>query len=134
LVSLALHLVPGLEAVTEARQGVTRLLQASFTTSMIEDAAVITSELVTNSLRHVDHGADDTIDVEADLTDQGLHLQVQDCGPGYEWSGQLDPLGAGGWGLVIVDQLADRWGTFRDPCRTWFEIDAQPQPRTFDPR
>ena len=29
-----------------------------------------------------------------------------------------------GWGLYLVDQIADRWGVDHDPgTRVWFEID-----------
>ena len=31
----------------------------------------------------------------------------------------------GGWGLYLVDQLADRWGVARDHLnRVWFEMDC----------
>ena len=36
-----------------------------------------------------------------------------------------DPLRASGWGLVLVEELADRWGVDHDPrTRVWFEMDV----------
>jgi len=36
-----------------------------------------------------------------------------------------DPLRASGWGLVLVEELADRWGVDRAPTTlVWFEMDA----------
>jgi hypothetical protein len=29
----------------------------------------------------------------------------------------------GGWGLPLVEHLADRWGTFQGSTHVWFELD-----------
>lgn len=123
---LALKLVPGPQAPDEARQEVTRLLRGSFAPAFIDDASLMTSELVTNSVRHVDHEPGDTIRVEANVSEQGFRLEVQDSGPGYEWDGR-ERIGdrGSGWGLAIVNRTADRWGVLHNPTRTWFELDTR---------
>src|SRR4029079_18061429 len=34
-----------------------------------------------------------------------------------------DPEQIGGWGLFLVEQLSDRWGTSDADCTVWFEFD-----------
>jgi hypothetical protein len=50
---------------------------------------------------------------------------VHDPGNGFELKAPSDdPLRASGWGLVLVEELADRWGIDHDPrTRVWFEMD-----------
>ena len=124
MTGLALNLVPGPQAADQARQEVTRLLEDAFAVAFVDDASLMTSELVTNSVRHVRHPLDDTIRMEATVTDLALHVEVEDSGPGYAWDGPEESDADGGWGLVIVDRTADRWGILQDPTRTWFELDA----------
>jgi anti-sigma regulatory factor (Ser/Thr protein kinase) len=52
-------------------------------------------------------------------------VEVCDEGPGFEpigrTAGQDD---TSGWGLYLVDQMADRWGVAREDAatRVWFEL------------
>ncbi len=91
---------------------------------------LLTSELVTNA---VVHGLGP---VQLMLIDDGLRLRVEVSDAETEslplaprWPGQMD---ASGRGLLIVDRLADRWGT--RPRRTppgkivWFELRRPPDP------
>jgi anti-sigma regulatory factor (Ser/Thr protein kinase) len=67
------------------------------------------SELVTNAIVHGEGDVGVTLEVEADE----LCLVVSDQGHGdpiRRPSTTLDA-GGGGWGLGLVDTLADRWGT-----------------------
>jgi anti-sigma regulatory factor (Ser/Thr protein kinase) len=72
----------------------------------VDDAAMVTSELVTNALRagaariRLQLGTDDTV----------LRIGVRDDATGTVESTQTDPLALDGRGLRIVDMLADRWG------------------------
>jgi hypothetical protein len=54
-------------------------------------------------------------------------LEVGDPGRGPKgFHPRPRPDGSGGWGLVLVDRIADRWGVTRTPAGTsvWFEIEA----------
>jgi anti-sigma regulatory factor (Ser/Thr protein kinase) len=93
-----------------------------------DDVAVLTHELVKNALaldeRHirvsVQRRMPDAVRVE--VTDYGYGLPVLDH------SGGLD----GGFGLRLVDRLADRWGVdqFLPGKIVWFEL----EPRATQPR
>ena len=57
------------------------------------------------------------------LTGTLLRIEVHDPGHGFELKPPSDdPLRASGWGLVLVEELADRWG-----------IDHHPRTRARDP-
>jgi anti-sigma regulatory factor (Ser/Thr protein kinase) len=83
---------------------------------------LLTSEVVTNSVRHCPVPAE--IRLEAVLEDGFAHVAVIDPGPG------VDPEirhRANGFGLRLVDKLASRWGVERvqDGTRVWFEVDRR---------
>jgi hypothetical protein len=57
-----------------------------------------------------------------------VRVEVDDPGSGFEpRAPEPDPTKASGWGLYLVDELADRWGVgpgSRGGTRIWFELDA----------
>jgi anti-sigma regulatory factor (Ser/Thr protein kinase) len=85
---------------------------------------LLVSELITNAVRHGGAGSEDPIELELRALDKGIGVTVTDAGPGFAPSRRDAPLDEpGGWGLVLVDQLADRWGVVRDDrTRVWFEL------------
>jgi anti-sigma regulatory factor (Ser/Thr protein kinase) len=92
---------------------------------LLEDVRLLVSELVTNSVRHprIPPGALVRIDVQ--LTPAVVRVEVADEGAGFAPRPRdLDRNRPGGWGLYLVDRLADRWGVIRKGLtRVWFEID-----------
>jgi anti-sigma regulatory factor (Ser/Thr protein kinase) len=85
---------------------------------------LLVSELVTNSVKHAGAGPGEPIDLELRASADKVRVEVGDPGPGFEPTmARSEP---GGFGLLLVARLADRWGVERDP-RTcvWFEIDRQ---------
>lgn len=81
-----------------------------------EDVVLVVSELVTNSVRH---GASNGIDVKVTAGRGQIRVEVADDGPGFSID---DPRGSG-FGLSIVEKLADRWGMNNDPKFTvWAEL------------
>jgi anti-sigma regulatory factor (Ser/Thr protein kinase) len=90
-----------------------------------DDALLITSELVSNAVRHSGCSPDDEVEVVAELTSEGVLITVTD--PGLSGSvparRAADTARVGGLGLRIVDALARRWGAERqDGLRVWAEI------------
>ncbi|MEA2330326.1 MAG: serine/threonine-protein kinase RsbW [Thermoleophilaceae bacterium] len=87
---------------------------------------LLTCELVNNSVLHGQAGEQDVIEVELRTTETGLRAQVSDPGRGFapaERDKDIDE--PGGWGLVLVERLAERWGIERDDrTRVWFELAA----------
>lgn len=98
---------------------------------MISDATLLTTELVTNSIRHAGLGPDDYIDVAAAWSGTVLRVIVRDSGsagpPSETVAGSFRPSPggqSGGWGLYLVDKIATRWGTnFEGSAGFWFELE-----------
>ncbi len=92
---------------------------------LMADVRLLVSELVTNSVRHADMPPPGTVSLDVSLDARRIHVEVRDNGSGFEprrrRPGQSK---AGGWGLYLVERLADRWGVMRNTfTRVWFEID-----------
>jgi anti-sigma regulatory factor (Ser/Thr protein kinase) len=89
-------------------------------------ARLLITELVTNSVRHADIGAQGSIGLGLRWSDSALHVTVTDDGPGFDPESAMKPADGrryGGRGLLMVDALADRWGVERaGATRVWFEI------------
>ena len=109
----------------EARRFVREIAAASASRQELDDAILLTSELVTNAVRHAGHAAEDPIEVTVSVDERSLRVTVRDRGPGYD-PGELDTRsGEGGWGLDLVRKLSSRWGVDRGDLGNdvWFEID-----------
>jgi len=86
---------------------------------------LLVSELVTNSVRHSHAGVEDPVGLRVAVFADRLRVEVSDHGTGFQRRVPAPERGSGsGWGLYLVDQLADRWGVDRDEAvHVWFEID-----------
>jgi anti-sigma regulatory factor (Ser/Thr protein kinase) len=93
-------------------------------TETLEDLELLVSEVVTNAVRH--GGADHDRTIELRLRDEPdvLRVEVSDPGSGFDRSTPRRRAD-GGWGLLFVDKLADRWDVdrFDDHTVVWFELD-----------
>jgi anti-sigma regulatory factor (Ser/Thr protein kinase) len=93
--------------------------------SALDDARLLVSELVANSMRHARLGPNDTIRVTAEVDKGRLRVDVFDGGRGGAppVAGGIRPTpGAeSGWGLYLVETLASAWG--HGPGRYWFELE-----------
>ena len=80
---------------------------------------LLTSELVNNSVSHGRAGEREVIEIEVRATPDGVRAQVTDSGPGFSPRGRTrDIEEPGGWGLVLVESMAERWGVERDDGTT----------------
>jgi transcriptional regulator with XRE-family HTH domain/anti-sigma regulatory factor (Ser/Thr protein kinase) len=88
----------------------------------LDDATLLVSELVTNSVRH---SKSSWVDVDIDLDATRLRIQVSD--QGLQAIRPRTPGPDGGFGLALVGELATRWGVERrDTGKTvWIERDLQ---------
>jgi anti-sigma regulatory factor (Ser/Thr protein kinase) len=98
---------------------------------MLMDATLLTSELVTNSIRHAGLEPSDDIELLAEWSGSTLRVVVRDGGarrlPENVLAGSIrpSPTGQSGWGLYLVDRLASRWGTnIGGRPGFWFELEA----------
>ena len=92
-----------------------------------EDAKVLVSELVGNSVKHAGLNVDDHVHVTAEWSGERLRVTVHDrvrpsMPPPVAAAIRPRPGADSGWGLFIVDRLASRWGT--DESGYWFELDG----------
>lgn len=95
------------------------------------DAVLLISEVVTNAVRHGSEDPQRSVVVSARIADGVLRVDVEDEGGGFKAEDAYLPRVVGGWGLRIVDQLADRWGVAtRGSHRVWFELDLRPSTAT----
>jgi anti-sigma regulatory factor (Ser/Thr protein kinase) len=101
----------------------------------LETAQLLVSELVTNAVKHGRVlGDDGGIGLEGFLDEEKLYVEVRDGGPGFEpHPGETGVLRSSGWGLVLVDRLADRWGVITDSgVAVWFELSRRDGRATAD--
>ena len=98
----------------------------------LRDAVLLTTELVSNSVRHAALDPDDLIDVQVERHAGRLHVTVRDGGSwvppdGVAGSIRPAPGAESGWGLYLVERLAVRWGTYRGGG-IWFELEEAAAP------
>jgi anti-sigma regulatory factor (Ser/Thr protein kinase) len=124
-----LRLEPSPAAVGRARATIDRF-EGRLPAQTIEDARLLVSELVTNSLRHASLESDQEIEVSFSFDDRALRVEVVDPGRGFRPRARSSrDADATGWGLFLVARLADRWGVRYDGSTcVWFELDVSDQP------
>jgi anti-sigma regulatory factor (Ser/Thr protein kinase) len=92
----------------------------------LEDIRLLVSELVTNAVRHAGGARGGEVALDVTIDSERLHVEVADPGTGFDPQPRDDEMTRpGGWGLYLVDRIADRWGVVRNNLnRVWFEIDG----------
>lgn len=118
-----LELQPDLAAPALARQFVAERMN-DYPGEVIEDALILTSEVVTNAIRHGAGRVALLLALDAAL----VQVDVHDDGPGgppIEANRPPDEV-PGGRGLIIVEAIATDWGVVPDPegqgKTVWFEL------------
>jgi two-component sensor histidine kinase len=96
-----------------------------------EDLELLVTELATNGVKHAELSSDgnritsdgNRITLDARIDPQRLHVEVRDRGDRWFEPARRERSEPGGWGLVLVNGIAQRWGVKRDPTTTvWFEL------------
>jgi anti-sigma regulatory factor (Ser/Thr protein kinase) len=123
--ALDLRLSPGPRAPAEARRSLGASL-GRVDEDLLGKLRLLVSELVSNSVRHAGLQEDDLIRLSVWESAGRVHVEVTDPGDGFRPRvPDPDPLNPTGWGLYLVDRLADRWGVASDgETRVWFEVDC----------
>jgi len=92
------------------------------------DVLLLLTELVTNAVRHGGVAPDESVRVVVWQWPRRVRVEVID--PGTRFA-QVRPGSrrdeSGGWGLFLVDRIADSWGVARAAAGTcvWFEIELE---------
>jgi sigma-B regulation protein RsbU (phosphoserine phosphatase) len=106
-----------------ARRRVRAACIAADLESVLDDALLLVTELVTNAIVHA--GTD--LALRLDTSDGGLRVEVVDSTPGHLLRPQpLDDAREGGRGLFLLDALASSWGSThtRAGKAVWFHLDT----------
>lgn len=114
----------GLEAAGRARRAL-ESLTGQLDRALQDDLRLLITELVTNSVRHAGTSPGDRLTLNLVIAAETLRVEVHDSGAPFEPVAVAPSHAAGqGWGLVMVDRIADRWGVEGDVGKyVWFEID-----------
>ena len=94
----------------------------------LEIVEVLVTELVTNAVAHAGLGAGDSVVLHLAVAPERIRVEVCDGGGGFDPTAVGRPHGAaGGFGLLMVDRAASRWGVAADDGNcVWFELDRHP--------
>jgi anti-sigma regulatory factor (Ser/Thr protein kinase) len=114
------------DSTPAARAFLARLLNGwGLPESVIDDASLLTTELVSNAVRH---GAG-TVTLRVEVEDGVVQVRVHDDAAALPHVNNADPSSLGGRGLFIVECVADEWGTEADePGKTvWFRLESPQQ-------
>jgi two-component sensor histidine kinase len=88
-----------------------------------EDLELLVTELATNGVKHAQiRSGGNRITLDARVDSHVLHVEVRDRGQGFEARPRFGRSEPGGWGLQLVEGIAERWGVQRDPTTVWFEL------------
>jgi anti-sigma regulatory factor (Ser/Thr protein kinase) len=125
--------IPGRpEQVATARAFVSRTLSLHQVGADNDAATLLTSEIVTNAIRHTRSGADGgTVTIVVIGVPRGVLVEIIDDGSAGTPVAKGDLYAAEGHGLFLVQHLAPQWGYLRDPAGTtvWFHLPAAGEPR-----
>ncbi len=111
----------GPAAAATARATLTRWLSGQVPIEVLDDARLLASELINNSLLQPDISEEDLLRLAVQLSDRALRVEVRDPGTAQREPG---PESSGVFGQ-FVDMIATRWGVNRAAgTRVWFEVDA----------
>jgi anti-sigma regulatory factor (Ser/Thr protein kinase) len=93
---------------------------------LTETALLLVSELVTNAIRHGAPPVRLTLHLDRASGQRSLRVEVTDSSPSPPTVSAAGPDQTGGRGLLIVQQLAARWGSYVSKSRlgktVWFEL------------
>lgn len=119
-----------LPARPEAPAAARRRARAAARDRLPDDAAemlyLLITELVANALEH--GSVPGEIEVTITFHDGRVEVTVDDPGGGFARAADaVSPRPGGGFGLHLVDGLAERWGVSCDQrTRVWFELPCVP--------
>jgi anti-sigma regulatory factor (Ser/Thr protein kinase) len=120
MLCLSVDIPCDLRAPARAR-GAVESLSADVAPGVLANVKLLVSELVTNSVKY---GGSEVVRLELHGDGDGrLRVDVVDEGGGFVPTARDRPATeVGGWGLHLVDTLADRWGVATEASHVWFEI------------
>ena len=123
-IELSLRVPADVRAPAVARRLLVTSVGGAIEPEVVEIGTLLVSELVTNSVRHAGIAPPQQVGLHV-RAHRTLRVEVSDDGGGLRQT----PAGArgdGGFGLVLLAELADRWGVDPGPPTCfWFEVDPR---------
>lgn len=119
--ALTLRLAGGPHAAAQARRALGEL-RADIDAPLMENLRLLVTELVTNSVRHA---SSDSLVLTVLVGPESVWTEVTDDGPGFDPAETGTPRqDRSGWGLFLVERLAQRWGVRQEgrATKVWFEL------------
>ena len=109
-------------AVAEARAFVSGALRRWELESLVTDATLLTSELVTNAVLHARTG----VTVSVAVADGAAEIGVTDASPTLPRPRTAARSAEGGRGLQLVDEVAEEWGvaSLDGGKQVWFALEV----------
>ena len=115
----------GLRAPQSARRALEEHFGTAIDRDTLASVELLTTELVSNAVRHGGAGEDETVILHLATSKSCLRVEVCDPGAGFE-PGRPTPYGEGGYGLFLVSEVSSRWGVSHDDGNcAWFELDLE---------
>jgi anti-anti-sigma factor len=113
------------EAPGVARGEVREALAGRLADDDVATVVLLTSEIVTNAVIHPTSSSGSAIGLSISVYGDGVRIEVDDDGQGFDPGVPTPRTGGGGQGLSLVDRCARRWGA--GPAadgrfRVWFEF------------
>jgi anti-sigma regulatory factor (Ser/Thr protein kinase) len=122
----SITLAPDPRSVSKARSFVSTMLETWDCDDPERIVTLLTSEIVTNAVRR----ATGAVRVEATLvSDEALRVEASDDHPDVPFPQRPEPHAEGGRGILLVQELALRWGVDREEQYkvVWFEALVVPR-------
>ena len=118
-----LVLAPDALAPSRAREALAEALADKASVEWLSRAQLALSEVVSNAVRH---GGAGPLQLVIDGTTTLVTVRVVQVGPPPERPSIVNmphPWSTSGYGLAIIDSIADRWGVQLEPPSVWFELE-----------
>jgi anti-sigma regulatory factor (Ser/Thr protein kinase) len=116
------------ETPARARAEVRDALGGVLDEAQLANAVLLTSELVTNAVVHPNPEVQDGIGLRITMFEDGVRVEVDDAGTGFDPAAPIVKAPDGGRGLFLVDACSTSWGTRHEHThrgrrfRVWFEL------------
>jgi len=112
----------GPNAPGRARRAI-EIMAADLERTVLNDVRILTTELVSNCVRHGDASRETEILLGYSRPNEVVRVEVTGPGEGFDLEmPAVDPSMPGGFGLLMVERVASRWGLTRGGRSVWFEI------------
>ena len=107
-----------------ARAATRQVLTSWQVAHLAEPALLIVSELVTNSVKH---SQGSLLLLQMQATGTGIRIEVHDADPRWPQPCTPTALDESGFGLVLVNALADKWGVCDNATgkAVWVELETE---------